>query len=502
LAGSRDFIPIVLSALLGAIGHREVTLILDDVHFLSGSLSEDLLTGLARNCPPNLNLVMASRHEPWGGLYRLKVDGRVSEIAKDDLCFNREETEKLWGFFDEAVYAAAEGWVLALQSYRVASREGGKLFLPLDDRYLHRYLMEEIFKHLPEETRNFLQATAWLPELDVKKCDSLLGIQNSREILENLVRRNIFTTRISPATYRYHTLFAAFLKQNDGSVGRETLRRAMADCFARGEYEQAADYALLIDDAAFIHDCISAALGRPFGVGRYSSMQRYFDCMEAQGIQLSPRVLLARGMYLSSRGQFFEAERCLNAALPALGSIDQTVWRYAMVHKARIMRSRVSIEESSRCIDSLLPLPEEAPLEDWYLVMIEKIHNLALTIRLGEALKLTLSMMEKCLSRGSTKVKAWFERYLAVIYFLQGRLSKMPALLREVPGPTGGRTGLAVPSLRGSLCGQGLPDDWAGGKGLAADGGGAFPAAPAGALRGTERQFLNVCRSAAGGGDT
>lgn len=91
-----------------------------------------------------------------------------------------------------------------------------------------------------------------------------------------------------------------------------------------------------------------------------------------------------------------------------------------MVHKARIMRSRVSIEESSRCIDSLLPLPEEAPLEDWYLVMIEKIHNLALTIRLGEALKLTLSMMEKCMSRGSTKVKAWFERYLAVIYFYKG----------------------------------------------------------------------------------
>ena len=144
LAGSRDFIPIVLSALLGAIGHREVTLILDDVHFLSGSLSEDLLTGLARNCPPNLNLVMASRHEPWGGLYRLKVDGRVSEIAKDDLCLTGKRRKSFGVLTKPSMRLPRAGFWHC--SPTGGLREGGSCSLPLDDRYLHRYLMEEIFK--------------------------------------------------------------------------------------------------------------------------------------------------------------------------------------------------------------------------------------------------------------------------------------------------------------------------------------------------------------------
>lgn len=210
------------------------------------------------------------------------------------------------------------------------------------------------------------------------------------------------------------------MRQNGNTLGREILCRARAGCFARKEYEKAADYALLIDDAAFIHDCVSAALGRPFGGGRYGSLKRYFDCMEAQQIELSPRVLLARGMYLSSRGRFYEADMCLSAAMPGLSSEDQPVWLHAMAHKARILRNRVSFEESSRCINSLLPLPEDAPMEDWYLVMIEKIHNLTLSTRLSEALELTMSMADKCAQRGNQRVKAWFDRYLTAVYFFMG----------------------------------------------------------------------------------
>lgn len=151
------------------------------------------MTRLARGCPLNLTLVMAGRHELWSGLFRLKMDGKVAEITKADLRFNREEAERLWGFFDEASYAATEGWALALQSYRMAA-DNGKPLLSQADRGIHRYLLEEIFKHLPEEMRHFLLATAYLPDLDADTCDRLLGRHNSQEILEELVRRNIFTT--------------------------------------------------------------------------------------------------------------------------------------------------------------------------------------------------------------------------------------------------------------------------------------------------------------------
>lgn len=418
-AEGKGFVPNTLSALLGAIGRRKFTLILDDVHFLTDSVAIDFLTRLVRGCPSNLTLVMASRKELWSGLFRLKMEGKIAEITRADLRFNREEAEELWGFFDEDAYTATEGWALALQSYRMLANNG-KFLLPQADRNLHRYLLEEIFKQQSNEVRHFLLATAWLPELEAENCDRLLDIRNSQEILEKLVRGNIFTTQVSSTIYRYHTLFAAFLRQNSNNLGQEIVRKAMTGCFARGQYEEAADYALLIDDAAFIHDCVEAALGRPFGGGRYGNLQRYFDCMEAKKIELSPRVLLARGMYLSSRGYFYEADRCLCIALPDLNSEDRHIWLQAMIHKARILRGKVSLEESSRCIDSLLPLPGDTPMEDWYLVMIEKIHNLVLSSRFREALDLTFSMAEKCAAYGNLRVRAWYERYLTAIYFFMG----------------------------------------------------------------------------------
>jgi len=139
---ARDtFVSRALSALLCAIGRRKLTLILDDVHVITNGATMDFLNRLVKSCPSSLTLVMAGRYELWSGLFRLKMEGRIVELTKADLCFSREEAQKLWGFFDEAAYTATEGWALVLQSYRVAA-ENGKLCLPQADRKLYSYLME------------------------------------------------------------------------------------------------------------------------------------------------------------------------------------------------------------------------------------------------------------------------------------------------------------------------------------------------------------------------
>ncbi len=419
--GNAAYVPIVLEAFLRALGESRLTLILDDVHVISDKVIIAFFDGLVRRCPPNLVIIMASRHMLWDALLRLKLEGKIAEITDADLCFSEEETAEFWGFFDETAYQATEGWALAVQSYRMVAKDGQPVPTAgmRADNELFRYLLGEIFSNLPEEIQHFLKATSRLPELDCQTCDILLGIQNAQGILEELVRRNIFTQRVDVSSYRYHALFKKFLQRNDGGLGMETLRRAMAQCFERGDYEQAGDYALLIGDAAFIHECINAALGRLFGRGCYQNLKKYFDCMETHRIVLSPRVLLARGMYLSSQGLFAEADACLNA-VPDLSGEDRMIQLYALTHKARVLRHRASFEESTRCIDSLQPLLVDAPPEVWYMVMIEKIYNLTMSSRLSEALDLTQTMMEKCLACGSLKVRAWFERYLTVIYFFKG----------------------------------------------------------------------------------
>lgn len=88
-AAEAAFVSRALSALLGAIGRRKLVLIVDDVHEVTGSGAMDFLIRLANDCPSNLTLVMAGRYELWSGLFRLKLDGRVAELTKEDLCFSR-----------------------------------------------------------------------------------------------------------------------------------------------------------------------------------------------------------------------------------------------------------------------------------------------------------------------------------------------------------------------------------------------------------------------------
>ncbi len=425
-AGNEKLIPLALSALLRAIGPVPLTFILDDVHLITDEMVIAFLVEWVKRCPDNITLVMAGRHELWSGLYRLKLEGAIAEVTKEDLCFNKEEAAALWGFFDEEAYAATEGWALAIRSYGMTAASGGSIALSKGeaDRGLYRYLLHELLLRLPAELQYFLKATAWLTELDAESCNRLLGIENAQAILEELMHRNLFTLRVSATAYRYHALFRAFLRQNDDGIGRAILRKAMQNCFAQGDYERAADYALLLDDAGFIHDCISAALGRPFGGGRYRSLKKYFDCLERHRTELSSRVLLAKGMYLSSQGDFHRAEECLLEALPRLDGQDKLVWLYAMTHRARVLRNKVSLEESSRCLDEVLPHLHGEPMNVWYTVIIEKIHNLTMMSQLSAAYDLTVSMIERCAASGELRVKAWFERYLTMIYFFTGDYRK------------------------------------------------------------------------------
>ncbi|MEW5953342.1 MAG: hypothetical protein AB1815_06275 [Bacillota bacterium] len=181
---------------------------------------------------------------------------------------------------------------------------------------------------------------------------------------------------------------------------------------------------MLLEDENVIQDCIAAMAGSIFDWVRNRSLKKQFDFLEAQAADLSPRVMLAKGMFLSDLGDFYQAEKYLSTAIPQLSSEDQKLYLRVMTHMARVLRNRVSFGESTRCIDALLPLLQNTPMRDWYGVMIEKIHNLTLTSRLSEALELTKTMMEQCLTTGEADIKAWFERYLTAIYFYLGDYKK------------------------------------------------------------------------------
>ncbi|MGI1658964.1 MAG: AAA family ATPase [Desulfitobacterium sp.] len=420
--GSATFVSVVLSALLKAIGSNTLTIILDDMHLITNQQLIELLSEMVKGCPPQITLIMASRHELWSGLFRLKMAGGVTELTKKDLSFNQEEATRLWGFFDEAAYSATEGWTLAIQSYRLATEGNNELSLAKleAERDISRYLFNEIFMGLTEEFQDFLKATSRLPELEVVTCNHLLDIDHAQKILEELVHRNLFTLRTSDTTYRYHTLFRSFLQHNDEGHGWRILQKAKERYYVSGDYGRAVEYAFLVEDGRIIQNCISAMAGEIIAQGCSRDLKRYFDFLQVRHVELTPRVQLIKGIYLSDRGDFYQAEKYLRVAMPQLISEEKYLYILAMTHSARVLRNRASFAESNACLDSLLPLLEGAPMTAWYGVVIEKIHNLTLMSQLFEAMDLTMAMMNKCLVNGDLRIKGWFERYLTVIYFYKG----------------------------------------------------------------------------------
>ncbi len=204
-------------------------LIIDDVHALEGTAAEQALGRFVDYAPPWLAIVMGSRMTPAINLSRLRVAGELLEIGQDDLRFRAWEVERLFRDFygepvppsDLAVLARrTEGWAAGLQLFHLATRgksiEERRRILTRagsSNRLLREYLTWNVMSALPAELRDFLVDTCVLGRLTGRLCDRLLHRRGSEALLEDLLRRQIFTVDVDEAdgSYRYHEVLRSHL---------------------------------------------------------------------------------------------------------------------------------------------------------------------------------------------------------------------------------------------------------------------------------------------------
>jgi LuxR family transcriptional regulator, maltose regulon positive regulatory protein len=210
--------------------HGAVTLVLDDVHELSGATTSAFLDELLDLLPTGAKVVLGSRVEPAVSLPRRRVRGEVAELGLEDLLLDRDAIahvlgrEAAVGEADvEAVLAATGGWAAAVRlatahlgvdpSQPPATTRSGTPDVSPD---LQRFLAEEVLDGLPDELRRFLLETSILEELSPADCDAVTGRVDSQEVLAELDRRNLFLTRHRGSAgdaWRTHDLFTAFLRE-------------------------------------------------------------------------------------------------------------------------------------------------------------------------------------------------------------------------------------------------------------------------------------------------
>ena len=207
-AEPRRFAGVLINEILQTLPEPFV-LVLDDLHALAAPPIFTFLDHLIERMPPQMRVVIATRHEPPLAVGRLRARRQVAELHLDDLRFTSEETGRLLNdtlqlglsaAHVQLLHARTEGWaagigMLAGSLDRLASAEDRGAFLAHVERagrYVFDFLADEVLGRQDPFVRMFLLETSILPELTPAACLAVTGRSDSAAILDELYRRNLF----------------------------------------------------------------------------------------------------------------------------------------------------------------------------------------------------------------------------------------------------------------------------------------------------------------------
>ena len=222
-----------------------VELIFDDVQELTQPQCLAALDFLLEEVPPESQVVLVTRAHPELPLARRRVAGELLEIHADELALDADETlalaESSGSHLSEqalrSLHERTEGWpagvALALNALtEPASSDDVAETITGDQREIADNLFEVILQRETAERRRFLLATSVLTTMTASLCDAILEVDNSRKLLADLERSNSFVIALDDhhGWYRYHSLFAEFLRseldRSDPELATTSLARA------------------------------------------------------------------------------------------------------------------------------------------------------------------------------------------------------------------------------------------------------------------------------------
>ncbi len=226
-------IELILTPLLNQLATMpdHFILALDDYHVIEAAPVDQALTFLLEHLPPQMHLLLSTREDPSIPLARLRATRQLVELRAADLRFTPDETAE---FLNQAMnlnlsvddIAAldthTEGWIAGLQ-LAALSMQGcadAASFVQAftgSHHFVLDYLVQEVLQQQPDRVQTFLLRTSILNQLCGSLCDAVVGDPSisGQETLEYLERANLFIVPLDNERYwyRYHHLFADFLRQ-------------------------------------------------------------------------------------------------------------------------------------------------------------------------------------------------------------------------------------------------------------------------------------------------
>src|SRR5215210_6658780 len=375
---SREELEPVLTALSNEILElpRDFVLVLDDYHSIRSEAIHDALAFLLDHWPPPMHLVIAGRTSPPLPLPRLRARGRLIELGAPDLRFTQEEAADFLGrtmglnLSAERVAAlekGTEGWIAGLQLVAHALKDREEEFRSMEPiagraRHVFDYLAEEVLSRQPEDVREFLLETSIVETLSGPLCEALTDRTDGREMLERLERENLFLVPLDEEGryYRYHHLFAAFLRERLKRERPDTIlelhRRAGSWYEDDGCLASAVEHTLAAEDFGRAADLIEEETGVRRRYVDASLLLRWLGTLPEDLVRQRPKLCLLYAWALAHSGALEEAERRLRDTEEAM-NLDDGASTMGLSEEERTMLGEICIIRAR-----MAAMREDAPL--------------------------------------------------------------------------------------------------------------------------------------------
>lgn len=330
---------------------EEIFLVIDDLHNIESTDANQWLNYtfdyLFENLPPNLHIIITTRVVPGFNIAKLKAKRRAFVIETPGLILDNSEVSEIIDEVYSMSFSGNEltalnkyinGWVTGLHLIMQAY---GKNFknLNLDDKdlklNLFDYFAEEIFKSLDKDVQNFLLNTSLLDSFDYELCDFALSITNSKEIINVILKKNIFIHGIpdlkNPSrerkVFHYHDLFKLFLQSKLSEISGENdtnnfLNRLSEFYFNDRDYINAVTFGLKAKNYEKTVPIIENHYQELLEKGNYEVLWNWFSVIPPEIIKRNSKLLYA----LSATHLYYNSDpkECIKNIREAISIAEKT----------------------------------------------------------------------------------------------------------------------------------------------------------------------------------
>jgi LuxR family transcriptional regulator, maltose regulon positive regulatory protein len=435
-------------------------LFLDDFEVIHEPGVQSLVRELMESLPRWTHLVIGSRNLPELRLGRLRAQGQLLEIEADQLRFTLEETRAflsgrpgltLSADEIEQLHRKTEGWAAALWLALLAlerSPAPGSFVARFSgtDRAVADYLAEEVLARQSEQLRDFLLRTSVLKQLEADICDHVLQRQDSAAVLAALENTNAMLVRVGeaePPSYRYHSMFSGFLRQQ---LARELpqqgplLHRRAAEWFLSHRRPiPAIDHAMEGGDVALATQLIEANAADLLAQGRMRILARWLEALPAGVFEERPELMAVRVWALCfTRGSREAAELLERSGLAQRADARTRSHLLALQPLLLAMRDRFE-EAYAAGRENLAQLPTDNAFAD--MVLANAMTTMAAVLgRQDEARRLLDSARRRQGQGGSSFNIMYSEAAEGIIDLQEGRLRQAAARFKLALNATSGQT--------------------------------------------------------------